>query len=90
MLRPFPHRWRFSVYTQHAVRVVKWHLQSSALTHLEASCEQWPALCWEIGHHVVETTGPADLMMMALVELVENGQGTGRMMPMPLQREALP
>lgn len=81
--------WRFSVHLQHACRVVAWYLCSSTLVHLEHHYEQWPALCWEMGYHVIETVGPDDLQMMALVELVKRGKADGRKMPLPFTREAL-
>lgn len=77
-------RWRFRVHLQAACRVVRWRVRTGLLVAGAVTCEQFPELCWEIGEHVVEWQGPADLELMALVTI------GGKMMPLAFQREPAP
>jgi hypothetical protein len=76
------HRWR--VFLQAACRVVRWRLSTGRLVEGSTVIDQFPELCWEIGEHVVEWEGPADLELMALVTV------GGKEMPLAFQREPAP
>ena len=77
-------RWRFRVHLQAACRVVKWRVSTGLLVAGSVVVEQFPELCWEIGEHVVEWPGPADLEVTALVTI------GGKIMPLAFSREQAP
>jgi hypothetical protein len=85
----FKRKWRFTCYGQHALRVIRWHLTSEeAFLPQPLIVEQWPQLCYESGPIVVETPGPSDLKLLAIVELVGK-RSDGNMMPLGFLREEI-
>jgi hypothetical protein len=68
-LRPFPKRWRFVAELHGPCFVYKWVARSSAFVAESHDVEQWPELRLQPGRLEVESNGPDDLQLVALVRL---------------------
>jgi hypothetical protein len=68
-LRPFRKRWRFVAELQQPCTVYKWVARSGAFVGDSHDVEQWPELRLQAGRLEVESTGPEDLQLVALVRL---------------------